>query len=69
MTNPPQPQTDDFQKDSILDADRGYDKSKMKNEGVPVDSALTGIPIALLGKDKSLADEGVIYQTALLLHS
>ena len=60
MTNPPQPQTDEFQKDSMLDADRGVDKSKMKNEGVPVDSALTGIPIALIGKDKSLADAGAL---------
>ena len=44
----------------MLNADRGVDKSKMKNEGVPVDSALTGIPIALIGKDKSLADAGAL---------
>lgn len=34
----------------------GWDKSKLKNEGVPVDSALTGIPIAILGKDRKFGE-------------
>lgn len=67
MTNPPQPQTDEFQKDSSLDADRGYDKTKIKNEGVPVDSAMTGIPIALVGKDKSMADSSEVHRCRICL--
>ena len=32
----------------------------MKNEGVPVDSALTGIPIAILGKDRKMGEESAL---------
>ena len=60
--NAPQMQDEEYDKKSNLYATRdnpgAADKSKIQNEGVPVDSARTGMPIVILGKSGELGKAG-----------
>ncbi|CAD6576598.1 MAG: hypothetical protein CYPHOPRED_006048 [Cyphobasidiales sp. Tagirdzhanova-0007] len=56
--NAPQPQNEEFDKQSNLSATRdkpgAQNKSKMQNTGIAVDNARTGIPIVILNNNEHL---------------
>ena len=67
--NAPQPQNEEFDKQSNLSATRdkpgAQNKSKMQNTGIAVDNARTGIPIVILNNNEHLGRAGAIIMFCL----